>query len=205
MIPEYWQDAKTHLIKNDKTLGKIIKSYPDQSIEKRGTAFKTLLRAIVGQQISVKAAESIWQRFISLVGSPTPQKVSLYSVNELRNIGLSMQKANYVLDLSKHFLSNEINPRKFAKLSDQELIAQLIKVKGIGKWTAEMFLIFNLQRPDILPIQDIGLIRAVEKHSFSSEKIAIHQIIEIAETWKPWRTVATWYLWRSLDPLPVEY
>lgn len=205
MVPAYWERAKTELIKSDKTLARIIKSYPDQTLRKKNTAFATLLRAIVGQQISVKAADSIWLRFIALTGGTRPGDILRISPQAYRTVGLSTQKSQYILDLAQHFENGSINPRRFRFLDDEELIKELIAVKGIGRWTAEMFLIFNLQRPDILPLQDIGLIRAIEKYYFDGEKVSNAQIIEISSLWAPWRSVATWYLWRSLDPVPVEY
>lgn len=205
MTPHYWNDARKYLIKKDKTLAKIIKEFPNQSIVKKGTAFKTLLRAIVGQQISVQSADAVWSRFIKLILEPTPSQILEFSVEELRSTGLSIQKANYVIDLANHFASGKIKPRTFNRLTDEQLINKLTSVKGIGQWTAEMFLIFNLQRPDILPLQDIGVIRAIEKHYYGGEKVDKSQLIEIGNNWAPWRSVATWYLWRSLDPVPVEY
>jgi len=205
MVPAYWEKARKELIKSDKILARIIKSYPDQTLRKKSTAFATLLRAIVGQQISVKAADSIWLRLIALTGGTRPSDILRISAQEYRIVGLSAQKSQYILDLAQHFETGSINPRRFRFLDDEELIKQLISVKGIGRWTAEMFLIFNLQRPDILPLQDIGLIRAIEKYYFEGQRVSNAQIIEVSSLWAPWRSVATWYLWRSLDPVPVEY
>jgi DNA-3-methyladenine glycosylase II len=205
MVPVYWERAKKELIKSDKILARIIKTYPDQTLRKKSTSFATLLRAIVGQQISVKAADSIWLRFIALTGGTRPADILRISPLQYRSVGLSSQKSQYILDLALHFENGSINPRRFRFLDDEELIKELIAVKGIGRWTAEMFLIFNLQRPDILPLQDIGLIRAIEKYYFDGERVSNAQIIEISSSWVPWRSVATWYLWRSLDPVPVEY
>jgi DNA-3-methyladenine glycosylase II len=123
----------------------------------------------------------------------------------LRACGLSKQKVEYIRDLARHFESGAINPRRFKLLADEELIQALCDVRGIGRWTAEMFLIFHLRRPDVYPLQDIGLIRAVEKHYLGGKRASKQEIVAVGEQWRPWRTVATWYLWRSLDPFPVEY
>lgn len=205
MTPDYWLTAQQALAKKDKTLAKIIRLHPNGILRKRGSAFTTLLRAIIGQQISVKAANSIWKRFVILAKRTTPKHVLHLTPAQLRTAGLSTQKARYILDLAAHFADGRIKPHKFKSMSDEELIAALTDVKGIGRWTAEMFLIFNLQRPDVFPVQDIGLIRAIEKHYFSGEKIPKEKIVAMGNAWNPWRSVATWYLWRSLDPLPVEY
>jgi DNA-3-methyladenine glycosylase II len=182
-----------------------IEQYHDASLRSRGSAFETLLRAIVGQQISVKAAQSVWNRFEERVGSVSTDSVLAVSAAQLQQCGLSRQKTEYIRDLARHFESGAINPRRFKTLGDEELIESLFDVRGIGRWTAEMFLIFHLRRPDVYPLQDIGLIRAVEKHYLAGEKAGKGQVSEIGERWRPWRTVATWYLWRSLDPFPVEY
>jgi len=183
----------------------LIATYPEGGLRSRGSAFETLLRAIVGQQISVKAASSIWARFETLAGKVIPETVRALSVPELRSCGLSTQKISYLRDLAEQFADRRINPRTFRSLPDEDLIAKLCAVRGIGRWTAEMFLIFHLNRPDVYPLQDIGLIRAVEKHYLDGRDAAKAEILEIGESWRPWRSVATWYLWRSLDPYPVEY
>jgi DNA-3-methyladenine glycosylase II len=183
----------------------LIKTYSDVRLISRGSAFETLLRAIVGQQISVKAAQSVWERFEACVEEVSPRVVLKHNPLKLKSCGLSQQKVSYILDLAQHFESGAINPRSFRSLEDVELMNLLCDVRGIGRWTAEMFLIFHLQRPDVWPVQDIGLIRAIEKHYLGGEKASKLEIERAGDRWKPWRTVATWYLWRSLDPFPVEY
>jgi DNA-3-methyladenine glycosylase II len=183
----------------------LIKTYTNVRLTSRGSAFETLLRAIVGQQISVKAAQSVWARFEQHVGQVSPDSVLTHSAQALQGCGLSKQKVSYIQDLAGHFASGTINPRGFRALDDDTLMERLCDVRGIGRWTAEMFLIFHLHRPDVYPLQDIGLIRAVEKHYLKGKKAAKGEVAEIGERWRPWRTVATWYLWRSLDPCPVEY
>ena len=186
-------------------MGQIIDSYPKISLRKTGTAFSTLARAIVGQQISVKAAQSIWNKFVVAVKKVDPKSVLAVSAKKLRSCGLSESKVTYIRDLAQHFFDKRVNPRSFKNLSDEELIETLVEIRGIGRWTAEMFLIFHLQRPDVLPVDDLGLVRAVEKNYFDGKKISKDQIREIATSWSPYRSVATWYLWRSLEPKPVEY
>jgi DNA-3-methyladenine glycosylase II len=204
-VPHYWSQACRALSRRDPVLKGLIKQYKDVRLKSRGTAFETLLRAIVGQQISVKAAQAVWAKFEKQVGGVSVARVLTQTPQQLRSCGLSRQKTEYILDLAQHFETKQINPRSFRSMGDDDLIARLCEVRGIGQWTAEMFLIFQLQRADIYPLQDIGLIRAVEKHYLDGQEAEKSQIIAIGEAWKPWRTVATWYLWRSLDPFPVEY
>lgn len=206
MTPDYWQLACKDLAGRDKILASIISQYPNATLRKKSTAFVTLLRAIVGQQISVKAAETVWKRTESALGKNiTPQKVFSIKADLLGAAGLSARKVEYAKDLALHFIEGKLEPRSFKKLPDEELIKKLTAVKGIGVWSAEMFMIFNLQRPDVFPLQDIGLLRAVEKHYFSGERQAVKVVAEVGEIFRPWRSVATWYLWRSLDPVVVEY
>lgn len=204
--PDYWDSAITHLMRRDRILKKLIPNHPDIWLTTRGNPFITLARSIVGQQISVKAAESVWQRLLLVCGKkPTPLSVQKAGFDKLRQAGLSARKAEYVIDLSTHFIDKLVHPTKWAKMEDEEVIAELTAIRGIGRWTAEMFLIFNLQRPDILPLDDVGLLNAISLHYFSGEPVSRFEAREVSQAWQPWRTVATWYLWRSLDPVPVEY
>lgn len=186
-------------------MGRLINAYPDARFGSRGSAFETLLRAIVGQQISVKAAQSVWERLAAKARQVSPERIRTMRAETLRSCGLSRQKVTYIRDLASHFSTGKLRPRGFHAKSDQELIDLLCDVRGIGQWTAEMFLIFHLNRPDVYPLQDIGLVRAVEKSYQGGKQISKPELIAIGEQWRPWRTVATWYLWRSLDPFPVEY
>ena len=204
-VPTYWNEACKSLAKHDRVLKELIAEYSDARLRSRGAAFETLLRAIVGQQISVKAAQSVWSRFEEQVESVSTENVLALTPAAMQACGLSRQKVNYMRDLASHFQSGLINPRRFRSLDDEQLIDRLCDVRGIGRWTAEMFLIFHLRRPDVYPLQDIGLIRAVERHYLGGKKASREEVSEIGERWRPWRTVATWYLWRSLDPFPVEY
>ena len=204
--PDYWDSATAQLMRRDRIMKKIIPKYPDIFLTSRGNPFVTLARSIIGQQISVKAAESVWQKFLLECGKrPTPSSVQAAGVDRLRAAGLSGRKCEYVLDLSTHFLDKLVRPQKWASMEDEELIVELTNIRGIGRWTAEMFLIFNLQRPNILPLDDAGLLKAISLHYFSGEPVSRFEAREVAQGWQPWCTVATWYLWRCLDPTPVEY
>lgn len=204
-VPKYWNEACRSLAAQDRVLKQLIAQYRDARLRSRGAAFETLLRAIVGQQISVKAAQAVWNRFEERVGVVSTERVLALTPAAMRACGLSRQKVDYMRDLAQHFRSGLINPRRFRSLHDEELIESLCDVRGIGRWTAEMFLIFHLRRPDVYPLQDIGLVRAVERHYLGGKRASREAVSEIGERWRPWRTVATWYLWRSLDPFPVEY
>lgn len=204
--PEYWDDAVSQLMRRDRIMRKLIPQHPEVFLTSRGNPFVTLARSIVGQQISVKAAEAVWQRFLVACGKrPTPLTVQRAGVNGLREAGLSQRKAEYVIDLSQHFIDKLVHPVRWVQMEDEGVIQELTAIRGIGRWTAEMFLIFNLQRPDVLPLDDIGLLKAISLHYFSGEPVSRFEAREVAQAWQPWRTVATWYLWRSLDPIPVEY
>lgn len=204
--PEYWDKAIGQLMRRDRIMRRLIPTYPEIWLESRGNPFVTLARSIVGQQISVKAAESVWQRVLLRCGRRlTPTGVVKAGMLALRESGLSQRKAEYVLDLAGHFKNSLVHPQQWASMDDEAVIKELSAIRGIGRWTAEMFLIFNLQRPDILPLDDVGLLKAISLHYYSGEPVSRFEAREVAQAWEPWRTVATWYLWRSLDPVPVEY
>lgn len=205
MIPDYWQQACQELSACDTVMRRLIAQFPGATLESRGCAFTTLSRSIVGQQISVKAAESVWQRVIAAIPEIAPDIIAAADHNLLRSCGLSARKATYLQDLARHFTDGNLRETAWETMHDEAIINQLIQVKGIGRWTAEMFLIFHLQRPDVLPLDDIGLQRAMSLHYLDKQPIDKNTLIEIAQPWQPWRSVATWYLWRSLDPLPVAY
>ena len=171
----------------------------------RGDAFMTLSRSIVGQQISLKAAETVWGKLVSTVPAISAQHVAKVDGAALRNCGLSSKKVSCLQDLAHRFINGSLNLANWERLSDEELVAELIQVKGIGRWTADMFLIFYMMRPDVLPLDDIGLQRAMSMHYNKNRPLSKLKIRAIAKDWVPWRSVATWYLWRSLDPTPVEY
>jgi DNA-3-methyladenine glycosylase II len=212
--PAYWDAATRALGQKDQVLEKLIRAHPGVHLKRRSDPFTTLARAIVGQQISVKAADAIWRRFVATVASTTksaafprldPGAVAANSLPALRECGLSERKAGYLRDLSVHFVSGTLDPKRWKKLDDEALVTALVEVKGIGRWTAEMFLIFHELRADVLPVDDIGLQRAIALHYNGGERLAPAAMRELALGWQPYRSVATWYLWRSLDPIPVEY
>src|SRR5262245_10263609 len=184
----------------------IIRRFPGLYMTPRGDAFMTLARAICGQQISVKAAQALWDRFcICLEQDITPRAVVAKERKSLRACGLSDRKTEYIADLAQHFADGKIHARDWPRMSDEEIIAELIDVRGIGRWTAEMFLIFNLLRPDVFPLDDLGLQKGIRVNYFKGRKVSPARMRKLGESWRPWRSVATWYLWRSLDPIPVEY
>ncbi len=201
MTPDYWREAKAHLARRDPVLRKLVRAYPDAALGGRGDAFQTLARSIVGQQISVKAAQSIWARFAAAVGKVAPANVAAMPVEAMRACGLSAQKVAYLKDLALHFDTGLVKPRRWARMDDEAIIADLVRVKGIGRWSVEMFLIFHLMRPDVLPVDDLGLRRAMERHYNGGEPMARDAMRALGERWRPWCSVATWYLWRSLDPV----
>jgi DNA-3-methyladenine glycosylase II len=202
---DYWDHACTDLMKRDKILRRLITQFRDTGIISRGDPFLTLVRSIIGQQISVAAAQAVWNRVEVLLKRVTPKNILVMDDIRLRECGLSYRKIEYVKDLSEHFLKQGLAKANWQALDDETVIRDLTAVRGIGQWTAEMFLIFNLKRPDILPLDDIGLLRAISLNYFSGEKVTRSQAREVAENWAPYRTVATWYLWRSIDPIPVDY
>jgi DNA-3-methyladenine glycosylase II len=202
---QYWSRAKRALARADPVLGRIIRDHPRIALEQRGEPFHTLARAIVGQQISVKAAASIWARVCAVAPRMHPVEIAGARHAKLRACGLSSRKAEYLADLSRRFMDGTLHPGAWQRMDDEAVIAELVQVRGIGRWTAEMFLMFNLLRPDVLPLADLGLQRAIRLHYFKGRKVSLRTMRRVAEPWAPWRSVATWYLWRSLDPIPVEY
>ncbi len=201
MKPRFWPEATVHLARRDKVLRKLIKSYPEADLVSRGDAFQTLARSIVGQQISVKAAQSIWARFAALASDMTPANVRALSDESLRGCGFSGQKVAYVKDLAAHFDEGRVKPRRWSRMGDEAIIEELVAVKGIGRWTVEMFLIFHMKRPNVLPVDDLGLRRAMERLYNAGEALTRQQMRDIGKPWDPYCSVATWYLWRSLDPV----
>ncbi len=203
--PDYWVGACADLMQRDRILKKLIPQFGQVHLISRGEPFVTLARSIVGQQISVKAAQAVWQRVEQACAKFVPVQVLDVGYDNLRACGLSKRKAEYILDLAKHFASDTLHVDAWATMDDEAVILELTQIRGIGRWTAEMFLIFNLLRPDVLPLDDLGLMRAISVNYFSGEPVTRSEAREVAANWAPWRTVATWYLWRSLEPLPVAY
>ena len=183
----------------------LIARYPDARLVNRGDPFQTLARAITGQQISVKAADSVWARFAACARTVSPERVTELELDALAACGLSRRKAEYLRDLAGHFVDGRVVPARWTHMDDETVIAELVDVRGIGRWTAEMFLIFNLRRPDVWPVDDIGLQKAVALHYLNNERPTPGRLRRHGVRHAPWRTVATWYLWRSLDPAVVQY
>lgn len=206
--PDYWEEACKHLSKRDRVMRKLIPQ-GEGRLQSRGDAFTTLARSIVGQQISVKAAQAVWDRFAALVeGDPTrvmPAAVGAIEPLRMREAGLSARKVEYLLDLARHFETGTVHVRQWQHMDDEAIIEELVAIRGIGRWTAEMFLIFHLMRPNVLPLDDMGLIKGISLNYFSGEPVSRAEAREVGDAWAPFRSVATWYIWRSLDPLPVDY
>ena len=203
--PEYWGEACRHLTRKDRVMKRLIPQFGDACLRSRGDAFTTLARSIVGQQISVKAAQTVWDRFATLPRRMSPGNVLKLKVDDMQAAGLSARKIEYLVDLALHFDCGAIRPEAWEAMSDDEIIAELVGIRGIGRWTAEMFLIFHLMRPNVLPLDDVGLINGISRNYFSGDPVSRSDAREVAAAWAPYCSVATWYIWRSLDPLPVEY
>jgi len=203
--PAYWDEACADLMKRDRILRKMIPTYGPAHLISRGDPFITLARSVVGQQISVKAAQTVWERLAALCPKLTPAQMLKAGHDNLAACGLSRRKAEYIVDLAEHFKAGRVHVDSWTEMDDEAVIAELTQIRGIGRWTAEMFLMFNLMRPNVLPLDDVGLINAISANYFSGEPVTRSEAREVAANWEPWRTVATWYMWRSLDPLPVTY
>ena len=202
-VPAYWQKAKKHLQKNDAVMAELIRRYEEPPLRSKGRLFETLVRSIVGQQISAKAADAIWGRFVAAVGEVTPKNILRKRAPTLRKVGLSERKVEYIQGLAK--AGSSIANESWSELSDEEIRNKLVTFKGIGPWTVNMVLIFTLLRPDILPLGDIGVIRGIERQYAKGKRLTPGKIEKITGSWRPYRTVGVWYIWRSLDPEPVEY
>jgi DNA-3-methyladenine glycosylase II len=207
--PQYWDEACKHLAKRDRVMRKLIPKFGDGRLQSRGDAFTTLARSIVGQQISVKAAQTVWDRFTGLMEGASagllPASVLQLGVQRIRAAGLSARKVEYLCDLAQHFESGAVHVDQWQRMDDEAIVDELVAIRGIGRWTAEMFLIFHLMRPNILPLDDVGLLKGISLNYFSGEPVSRAEAREVGDAWAPFRSVATWYIWRSLDPLPVEY
>jgi DNA-3-methyladenine glycosylase II len=203
--PDYWAQATRELAERDDVLRALVGRFQGLALGSRGDAFSTLARSIVGQQISVKAAQSVWDKLTGRLGTVTPDSLAHSRKPTLRSCGLSGQKAGYLKDLAGKFLDGTLDPGSWNALDDEALILEMTRVRGIGRWTAEMFLMFHLARPDVLPLADLGLQRAMRLNYNRGRALSDARMRKIGAVWAPWRSVATWYLWRSLDPIPVEY
>lgn len=195
-----WRDAEAHLIACDPVLAGIIARYGHCTLKPRDDSFSVLCDSVISQQLAVKAAAAIYARFTAHCGGvPTPAAVAATPPEKLRELGLSGRKAGYILDLAARFRDGAITPGRFAAMADQEIIDQLVSVKGIGVWTAHMFLIFALNRPDVLPVGDYGVRKAfLLAYGLDVLPGAAH-METLAAPWRPWRSIGSWYLWRSLE------
>ena len=203
--PTYWADACRHLMKKDRVMKRLIPQFGKLCLQSRGDAFATLARSVVGQQISVRAAQTVWDRFAKLPEQMTPAQVLLLKIDDMRGAGLSARKVEYLVDLALHFDNDAVHADAWSAMDDEAIIDELVAIRGIGRWTAEMFLIFHMRRPNVLPLDDVGLINGISKNYFSGESVSRSDAREVALAWAPYRTVATWYIWRLLEPVPVEY
>ena len=207
--PNYWAQATQALAQRDAVMGALIARYPESMMTSRGQPFYTLVRSVVGQQISVRAADHIWARLLILCPRLTPRHVLQLDTAQLRSVGLSERKTQYLHAVAQFFLDNQIpysGHRYWDQRSDQEIIDELSTIHGIGRWSAEMFLMFTLLRPNVFTVDDIGLLRGLEKVYHSEQRLTPKQAREqYFERYSPWASVATWYLWRSLDPVEVQY
>jgi len=202
--PEWWGPAKQVISTSDVLLKSVIEDFEEPSLSSRGDLFATLIKSIVGQQISVIAASAVWSRFCECVGEVNEESILAKSHQELREVGLSHRKVEYIVGIAKAW-QDGYDDIDWDSMSDEEVINELIKLRGVGRWTVQMLLIFALLRQDVFPIDDIGLIRGMEKLYNSENKLEQSELYGISEKWKPYRTMGVWYIWRTIDPEPVEY
>lgn len=214
---EWWNRACEQLSVRDPIMARLIRDHRGDSLRGSGDAFQTLLNAVVGQQISVAAASSIWRRLNEKFPRPGPASIAAADDAVLRSVGLSMQKVAYVRGIARAFVSGAVDPAAWAQMSDEEVHDELTGLRGVGPWTADMMLIFHLHRPDVLPLGDLGLLNAAARlygwngadETNSAPRIRLagarQRLRDHAERWRPWRTVATWFVWRDLDAEPVVY
>lgn len=203
--PIYWEKAKKHLINNDNIMRKVIQSVDNKHyLTRNSTPFQTLANAIIGQQISVAAASSVLNKLIRTIGGFSPQKVFFADKQILKNAGLSRQKVEYLTILASKFVKHPNYFYGLKNMSDKEIIGKLTKLKGIGEWTAQMYLIFQLNRPNILPLADIGFVNSAERiYNINEPKLL--NLSKVSQKWEPYKTVAVWYIWRIIDPEVVQY
>ncbi len=205
VTPDFWEDACKHLMKKDRVMKRLIPQFGDACLQTHGDAFVTLARSIVGQQISVKAAQTVWDRFVLLPRKLDPASILKLKIDDMRAAGLSTRKVEYLVDLALHFENGALHVKAWETMSDDAIIEELVAIRGIGRWTAEMFLIFHMMRPNVLPLDDVGLITGISQKYFSGDVVSRSDAREVAAAWAPYASVATWYIWRSLDPVQVAY
>ena len=198
--PEWWDDAVTHL-SLDPLLGRIVKLHGKEGLSGRGEIFQTLVRSIVGQQISVKAADTIHSRLEELCGGINRKSVGSCTLDDLSSCGLSHQKSLYIHGIATN--DTPLLPEGYGEMDDYSILNHLLQFKGVGPWTAEMMLIFSLMRPDVLSLGDLGVVKGIQ--GLVPEARTKKEMRAVAEAWRPYRSAACWFIWRSLDPIPVEY
>ena len=203
--PKYWNKAKKILSKKDKVMRKLINNYKDKSLVTRNDVFYSLCKSITGQQLSIFSASAIFKRFQKKVGKITPTRVSKLSISQIKSCGMTKQKAKGIKELAVKMIRKEFNPKLINKMSDEEAIEYLSELRQIGRWSAEMILLFTFNRSNIWPLQDIGLLRAISnnynKKYFPPKKF----LDKLYKKFTPYCSVATWYLWRSIDNEPIQY
>ena len=203
--PIWWNKAITHLNNCDNIMKNIIKLYPREYLKYRGDPFLSLSRTIIGQQISVKAAASVWNSINKNVKNLSPQNTINYGVKNLKKCGTSERKAEYLVGIANYFLNTSNALKELQNLNDKEEVEELCKLRGIGPWSAEMFLMFCLLRQDIFPLGDLGLRKAISINYFNKKDPSDTEITNISSAWKPYRSAATWLLWKSIDPITIAY
>ena len=202
---DWWKEAVFYLSDNDPIMKNIINNHNEDYLQSRDDPFNALCRTIIGQQISVKAAASIWNKFATGTKNINPKNVIKYGNNNIRKCGISNKKVEYIIGLSNFFIENPDSINLWKKMDDKSIIKELCQLKGIGPWSAEMFLMFCLLRPDVLPLGDLGLRRAVGKNYLNTFDPTYEEVEKVAKKWIPYRSAATWFLWKSIDPIPVAY
>ena len=205
MKPKYWNKGKIYLSNKDKVLKKLIETYSNEYLNLNSNYFHSLINSIIGQQISVSAADSMKTKFFKLKRNITPQTVSTLRTADLRKCGLSRQKILYIRNISKFFLQNKKFIKNINKSSEEEIYNNLIEIKGVGNWTIHMFLMFSYGSSNIFPTGDLGFLKAISKLYKVKLPISERKLKLLYKKWSPYSSQATWYLWRSLDPIPVNY
>ena len=205
MKPKYWNKGKIYLSNKDKVLKKLIQAYRNEYLNLNSNYFHSLINSIIGQQISVSAADSMKTKFFKLKRNITPQTVSKLRTTDLRKCGLSRQKILYIRNISKFFLQNKKFIKNINKSSEEEIYNNLIEIKGVGNWTIHMFLMFSYGSSNIFPTGDLGFLKAISKLYKVQLPISERKLNLLYKKWSPYSSQATWYLWRSLDPIPVNY
>ena len=205
MKPKYWNKGTIYLSNKDKVLKKLIQTYRNEYLNLNSNYFHSLINSIIGQQISVSAADSMKTKFFKLKRYITPQTVSKLRTTDLRKCGLSRQKILYIRNISKFFLQNKKFIKNINKSSEEEIYNNLIEIKGVGNWTIHMFLMFSYGSSNIFPTGDLGFLKAISKLYKVQLPISERKLKLLYKKWSPYSSQATWYLWRSLDPIPVNY